>query len=205
MQNDTKPPKDFNGPALLDLLKRFLEIYERNSQEATRASEKAAKQSSQKLQHAFAGLAISILIAASGFFLTKYFEENRRKQEDVQAEIERKLKKLDDISAALTDVRKVKDDVLIDCGTKFYNERDIEHKRLDARANLVKIIRNSGFYFSEEVHKKVISFIKWESAFKDYCSKDLPNDLVWRAKHREIDTLMRDSFPKKTFIHESDR
>ncbi len=139
----------------------------------------------------------------SGFLLTKYFEENRHKREDIQAEIQRKLNKLEEISIALTELRKVKDDVLIDCGTNFIDKRDIEHKRFAARINVVKAFRNADFYFGDDVLKAADSFTKWETALKDYCSNDLPNDLEWRERHKKIETLIRGYFPEETFTYKS--
>lgn len=198
-----KIPHEFNNSELLNFLKRFLDVYERNSQETQKSTQQITRLNNQKLKQAFAGLAVSILIAVGGFLLSKYLEESRHKREDAQAEIERKLKKLEEISVALTEVRRVKDDTLIDCGTNFYNKRDVEHRRLTARINLIKADRNADFYFGEDVYSAITKFIAWESSFNDYCANDIPNDLEWRERHKTIEALMRKYFPKETFIHHS--
>lgn len=198
-----KLPHEFNNSELLNFLKRFLDVYEKNSEETQKSAQQFARLNNQKLKQAFAGLAVSILIAAGGFLLSKYLEESRHERENAQAQIERKLKKLEEISVALTEVRRVKDDTLIDCGTNSYNKRDVEHRRLTARINLIKAARNVDFYFGTDAFSEILLFIDWESSFNDYCAKDLPNDLEWRERHRKTEALMRTYFPRETFIHKS--
>lgn len=180
---------------------RERESQERSAREAILSAEKSAKLQSAKMRHAVIALSASIIIAAVGFILNGYNEGRRHEREDAHVEVQRKLEKFELITRALTDLRKVKDEALIDCGMPSYDSRVIDHKRLEAAANLVKALRLADFYFGQDFHSKVYEFIAWQGQFKDFCSKELPPDNVWREKHRTIDDLGRAYFPESTFKH----
>jgi hypothetical protein len=167
---------------------RSFQIHEANVRDAAQVAERVAEIQNRKLRHSIAALAMSIAVAAAGFALNSYIEAKRHEREETQAEVQRKLEKLENMSAALTEVRLVKDEALLDCGTPAFDIRDIERKRLAARTNLVKAFRNADFYFGE-------------SLFKDLCTKELADDSEWKERHKVIENLVRKYFPEQTFAH----
>jgi hypothetical protein len=179
---------------------RSFQIHEANVRDAAQVAERVAEIQNRKLRHSIAALAMSIAVAAAGFALNSYFEKKRHEREEAQSEVQRKLEKLESISAALTEVRKIKDDALIDCGTQAYDGREVDHKRLAARINLVKACRNADFYFGDDVYSEALSFIQWEASFKDYCAKDIPNDLDWRERHKAVEKKIRKYLPEQTLV-----
>ena len=185
----------------VDGQERKQESQERSAREAILSAEKSARLQNAKMRHAVIALAASIVISAVGFILNSYSEARRHEREDERVELQRKLEKFELITRAITDLRKVKDEALIDCGTQLYDSRVVEHKRLEAQANLVKANRLVDFYFGQDFHNKIYEFMVWQNQFKDFCSKDLPPDSVWRKKHLEIDDLGRTYFPESTFKH----
>jgi len=181
--------------------RKWLELYESNAREAAKSAEKVARMQSRKTFQMIAGWVITVVLAVGGFFVNDYFQGLEHARDLSKAEIQRKLEKLESISAALTDVRTVKDAALIECGTQTYDAREIERKRLAARNLLVKAIRNADFYFGRSSFDSIASFMDWEAGIKDYCDKNLPPDSEWRAKQRKIESEIRKTFPESTFNH----
>jgi|GEM_PF-6194088 len=178
---------------------RLYELFEAQSESAKKSAEKIARFQSIKFAQAIAGLVITVLLAAATFFLNDHFNRLAHEREVSREEVRQKLAKLNAISDALTDVREVKDEALLRCETEQYNKKEIELKRLVARTNLIKSVRNADFFFGDDVYKEVTDFVNWERSFTDYCSKNLPSDSIWREKHKAIENLAQKYFPESTF------
>lgn len=180
-------------------IRRLFEMFEEEKQNSIKSAEKVAKLQNRKMVQAVVGLVITVLIAAASFVLNDYFNRQGHEREMGRVEMKERLAKLERISEALTDVRRVKDEALLDCGTDRYNPRAIDGRRLEMRTNLVKAVRNADFFFGEDVRNAADAFTAWENSFTDYCSKDLAADSEWREKHRAIEKLARAYFPESTF------
>jgi hypothetical protein len=171
--------------------RRAQDFKEKHAKDAIASAEKSARLESRKMRHAVIGLAVSITVAATGFIGSGLNERTKHQRAFETDEFQRKLARLDKISAAITEVRKVKEDTLIDCGTPRYDIRDVTHKRIRAHYELNKVYRNSNYYFGEEVLEALKAFLIWEKSFPDYCSKDLPGAEEWKTRQKDIENLIR--------------
>jgi hypothetical protein len=176
-----------------DSQQRAQDFKEKNAKDAIASAEKSARLESRKMRHAVIGLSMSIVVAAIGLIGSGINEKTKHERTVEAAEFQRRLNKLDDISAAMTELRKVKENARVDCGTADYDRKAVEHKRVDARHELIKKCRNADYYFGEDVYSAAKDYIWWESSFPDYCAKDLPDPEVWRMKQKIVEKLIRDT------------
>jgi len=174
-----------------DAQQRAQDLKEKNAKDAIASAEKSARLESKKMRHAVIGLAVSIAVAATGFIGSGVNERTKHQRAFEMDEFHRKLARLDKISAAITEVRKVKEDARVDCGTPRYDAREVRHKRNLAHYDLNKVYRNSDYYFGENVTEALKSFLEWEKSFPDYCSKDLPKPEEWKTRQKNIENMIR--------------
>jgi len=170
---------------------RAQDFKEKNAKDAIASAEKSARLESRKMRHAVIGLAMSIVVAATGFIGSGINEKTKYERGVEAAEFQRRLTKLDEISVALTEVRRVKEDAALDCGTPGFSPQSVAHKRVEARYELMKKCRNADFYFGEDVYSEARKFIDWEMSFPDYCAKNLPDPEEWKRRQKKIETMIR--------------
>jgi hypothetical protein len=170
---------------------RAQEITEKNAKNAKASAEKSARLESRRMRHAVIGLAVSIAVAATGVIGSGLNERTKHLRAFETDEFRRKLERLDRISAAFTEIRKVKEEARVDCGTPRYDIIEINHKRVQARFELFKETRNADYYFDNDVLAATKEFVTWEMSFPDYCAKDLPHMDEWRSRQRRIEDIIR--------------
>jgi len=173
-----------------DLQRQAEDFAQKNSKDAIASAAKSARLESRKMRHAVIGLAISIAAGGTGVINSGLNERTKHQRAFETEEFRRKLERLDRISSAFTELRKVKEDALADCGTPYYDVYEVNHKRVKARFDLIKETRNADLYFGKDVLAAAKEFLAWDWTFPDYCSKVAPMH-EWRSRQKTIEKMIR--------------
>lgn len=157
------------------------------------ASHDEAKVRNRNFLVAVVSIGLTFFVGASGIVMTGISENHDRDHQTLLEAKRRKLEVISSVSNAMTNMRELRDCILLECDPAPSPEKrlEFEKERLKTSYQLVKEARGAVAFFSDKFWQLGRDYIKWHDSIRDYCSPDAPSEDVWLEKQKAIEEEMK--------------